>query len=259
MPRLILRVILLAMLSALVAACAARRPNMDDTRIFEIRDIGVTGNEGVPGGVLTGVRRQMQMAIDATEYAVPKVRAVMNVHVVSVERDGNGRARTELSVTVSDVASVQPVLVRSYLVLAFSERPRVSNAVIADAIASRLRYEFGLSLPPIRPVLRHDPALSTKLRAGIDVNADPIQPIVIPLKTAPVVGADQDPLLNSRTKVAPVEEPARIEPAIKTKKAAPAENALESGAKAKVTINPQPATETPDDDEPCVETLDQKC
>ena len=256
MLRLLLRVILMAMLSALVAACATRRANVDDARMFEIRDVGVTGNEGVPGGVLNGVRRQMELAIEATDYAVPKVRAVMNIHIVSVERDGAGRAQAEISVTVSDVASVQPVLVRNYLVLAFSERPRVSSAVIADAIASRLRFEFGLSMPPIRPVLQHDPALSTKLRTGIDVGTDPVQPIVVPLKTAPVVGADQDPLLNSRTKVAPIEEPARIEPAIKAKKTVPAENTLESGAKAKVTI--KPATEAPDD-EPCVETLEQKC
>lgn len=258
MPRLILRVILLAVLSALVAACAARRPTVDDTRMFDIRAVGVTGNEGVPGNVLTGIRSQMELAIESTVHAVPKIRAVMNIHIARVERDGNGRAQAELSVTVSDVASAQPVLVRSYLVLAFSERARVSNAVIADAIASRLRYEFALSLPPIRPVLRHNPALATKLRKGVDVDAKPIKPIVIPLKTAPVIGTDQDPLLNSKTKVAPVEEPAKIEPAIKAKTTVPAENALESGAKAKVTIKPQPSTDT-SDDEPCVETIEQKC
>jgi hypothetical protein len=156
------------------------------------------------------------------------------------------------------VASARPVLVRSYLVLAVSERERVSNAVIADAVAGRLRYEFALSMPPIRPVPKDGPALSTKLRTGVPVDAKPVRPIVIPLKTAPVVGADQDPLLNSKTKVAPVAEPAKIEPAIKSEKTVPAENALESGAKAKVTIKPQPSTET-SDDEPCVETLEQKC
>lgn len=258
MFRFILRVIVLAMLSALVVACAARRPQVDDTRMFDIRDVGVTGNEGVPAGVLTGIRQQMQLAIEATNHAVPKIRAVMNVHVVSVQRDGAGRAQAELSVTVSDVASVQPVLVRSYMVLAFSERARVSNAVITDAIASRLRYEFALSMPPIRPALQHDPALSTRLQTDGAVDTKPVKPIVVPLKTAPIVGADQDPLLNSKTKIAPVEEPAKVEPAIKVKKTVPAENALESGAKAKVTIKPQPSTEN-SDDEPCVETLEQKC
>lgn len=258
MLRFILRVIVLAMLSALVAACAARRPTMDDTRMFDIRDVGVTGNQGVPAGVLVGIRHQMQLAIEATTHAVPKIRAVMNVHVVSVQRDGAGRAQAEISVTITDVASVQPVLVRSYLVLAASERAQVSNAVITNAIASRLRYEFALSLPPIQPVLRHDPALSTRLRSDDAVVTKPVKPIVVPLKTAPVVGADQDPLLNSRTKIAPVEEPAKVEPAITVKKPVPAENALESGAKAKVTIKAKPAAET-SDDEPCVETIEQKC
>ena len=100
---------------------------------------------------------------------------------------------------------------------------------------------------------------------------------------ADVVGVDQDPMLNSHTRVAPAEEPARIEPAVKVEEKtnepvviektpvkkdvvkkdviqeAPAENALESGARAKVVIKPQVTQEAPADDEPCVETLDKKC
>jgi hypothetical protein len=263
MPRLILRAVLLAVLAALVTACGAGRQTVDPARMFEIRGIGVTANGGLPPGVIVGVRRQMELAIQSTAYAVPKIRAVMNIHLASVQRDSAGHAQAELSVTVSDVDTGQPVLVRSYLVPAFAERGRVSDAAIVDAIASRLRYEFGLSMPAIRPVLRHDPSLSTRLTTDWDPKQKQVKPIVIPLKTAPALGADQDPVLNSKTRMEPVEEPARIEPAINARKRAPAdqlpaENELESGAKAKVVIKPK-ASEESADDEPCVETLEKKC
>jgi hypothetical protein len=233
--------------------------------MFDVRGVGVTANGGVPGGVINGLGRQMQLAVDATTSPIPKVRSVMNIHIASVSRDRAGHAQAELSVTLSDVDSGQPVLVRSYLVLASSETSRISDAAIADAIASRLRYEYALSMPAIRQVVRHDPALSTRLKTEKPRREKAVKPIVIPLKTAPVVGADQDPVLNSRTKMEPVEEPAKVEPAVKVEKPAavekkPAADAtVESGAKAKVVIKPKAAEEAPADDEPCVETLDKKC
>lgn len=265
MYRLILRIVLLALLSAIVAACGTRpRQTVDTARMFEVRAVAITANGGVPGGVITGIERQMQLAIEATTGPMPRTRAVMNIHIASVSRDRTGHAQAEISVTLSDVASGQPVLVRSYLVLAASEGSRVSEAAIADAIASRLRYEYGLSMPAIRQVLRHDPALSTRLKSDRDRREKAVKPIVIPLKTAPVLGADQDPVLNSKTKVEPVEEPAKVEPAVKAEKPAqidqkPADANVESGAKAKVVIKPKATEEAPADDEPCVETLDKKC
>jgi hypothetical protein len=265
MYRLILRVALLALLSAIVAACGTRpRQTVDTARMFDVRGVGVTANGGVPAGVINAIERQMELAINATTSPIPKVRAVMNIHVASVSRDRGGRAQAEISVTLSDVGSGQPVLVRSYLILASSEGTRVSDAAIADAIASRLRYEYALSMPAIRDVLRHDPALSTKLKTDKARREKPVKPIVIPLRTAPVVGADQDPVLNSKTKIEPVEEPAKVEPAVKVEKPAqveekPASATVESGAKVKVVIKPKATEEAPADDEPCVETLEKKC
>jgi hypothetical protein len=207
------------------------------------------------------------LAIEATSYAVPMPHAVMNIHVVSVNKvrkDGAGRAETEISVMLSDVDSGQTVLARNYLILAFSERGRVSDAAIVGAVAARLRYEFALVTPAIRP-LRHDPRLSTRLKSNPGQIVNDEKPLVIPLKTAPVLGADQDPLLNSKTKVEIKQEPARVEPAMKVEKkkqpvaATPAENTLESGAKVKVVIKPKASEAAPADDEPCVETLDKKC
>jgi hypothetical protein len=268
MPRLFLRAALLALVAALLAACGTRpSQTVDPARMFEIRDVAVTANGGVPGGIITGVERQIKMAIEGTDHAIPRLRAVMNVHVAAVHRDNAGRAQAELSVTISDVGSGEAVLVRSYLVLAASERRRVSDAAIVDAIASRLRYEFGLSLPPIRPVVRHDPALSTRLKSSPARNDEEVKPIVIPLKTAPVLGADQDPVLNSKTRVEPVADPAKVEPAVKVEKMEPAAkttekataDTVETGAKVKVVIKPKAADSAPADDEPCVETLDTKC
>lgn len=265
MHRLVLRVALLALLSAMVAACGTRpRQTVDTARMFDVRAVGVTADGGVPAAVINGVGRQMQLAIDATTSPVPKLRAVMNIHIASVSRDRGGHGQAEVSVTLSDVESGQPVLMRGYLVLASSEGGRISDAAIADAISSRLRYEYALSMPAIRKVVRHDPAVSTRLKTERVRREKPVTPIVIPLKTAPVVGADQDPVLNSKTKVAPVEEPAKVEPAVKVEKPAatdqkPDDTTVESGAKAKVVIKPKPTQEAPADDEPCVETLEKKC
>ena len=264
MFRLVLRVILLSMLSALVAACAARpRQTVDTARMFELRAVGVTANGNVSGAIIRGVQRQTELAISATTYAMPKARAVINVHIAAVTRDNVGHAQADVTVTLSEVESAQPVLGRAYLIPVSSERARVRDAAIADAIATRLRYEFGLSMPPIRDVVQIDPAISTKLKQDAVPVKNPVKTVVIPLKTAPVLGADQDPVLNSRTKVEPAEEPAKVEPVIKVKPApVPEEKAseitVESGAKVKVVIKPKAPAESLDD-EPCVETLEQKC
>lgn len=265
MHRLILRVVLLALLSALVAACGTRpRQTVDTARMFDIRGVGVTADGGVPGAVISGLEWQMQRAVEATTSPIPKLRAVMTIHVASVSRDRAGRAQAEVSVTLSDVESGQPVLMRAYLVLASSEAGQVSDAAMAEAIASRLRYEYALSMPAIREVTRHDPTISTRLKPAGERLEKPVKPIVIPLKAAPLVGADQDPVLNSRTRVEPAEKPAKVEPVVKVDKPArkekkPADNAVETGAKVKVVIKPKAAEEAPADDEPCVETLDRKC
>lgn len=273
MPRLFLRVLFMTLLAAVLAACGtrARRP-VDPAKVFEIRAVGVTANGNVPAGVIAGIKARIEQSIEATASPMPRTPAVINVHIVSVQRDNAGHAQTELSVTVSEVTSAQPVLVRSYVILAFAERGRVKDAAIADAVASRIRYEYGLSTPAIKPVLRHDPALSTRIKPanGIEADDNQIKPIVIPLKTAPVLGADQDPMLNSKTKVEPVKEPVKVEPAVKAKSEtdvetpkkaapAPAESTVETGAKAKVVIKPRATDTAPADEEPCVETLDNKC
>jgi hypothetical protein len=268
MFRLTLRAVVLLVLSLALAACGTRqRQVVDPARLFEIRAVAVTANGRVPSGVISGIQRQINLAIEATSYAVPMPRAVMNVHVVSVEKvrnHGAGRAQTEISVMLTDVESGQTVLARNYMILAFSERGRVSDAAIVGAVAARLRYEFALVTPTIHPLV--NPRLSTRMKSDpgqIIVKQE--KPLVIPLKTAPVLGADQDPLLNSKTKVEIKPEPAKVEPAMKVEQkkqpvaATPAENSLESGAKVKVVIKPKATEAAPADDEPCVETLDKKC
>ncbi|CAN7317165.1 hypothetical protein [Rhizobium sp. LjRoot254] len=268
MFRLALRALVLLVLSLTLAACGTRsRQAVDPARMFEIRAVAVTANGRVPRRVISGIQQQINLAIEATSYAVPMPHAVMNIHVVGVDKvrsDGAGRAQTEISVMLSDVDSGQTVLARNYLILAFSERGRVSDAAIVGAVAARLRYEFALVTPTIRPLV--NPRLSTRMKSDpgrVVVREE--KPLVIPLKTAPVLGADQDPLLNSKTRIEIKPEPAKVEPALKAQEkkqplaATPAENTLESGAKAKVVIKPKASDTAPADDEPCVETLDKKC
>ena len=79
---------------------------------------------------------------------------------------------------------------------------------------------------------------------------------VIPLKQAPVLGADQDPILNSKTAVNPARQSAMKKEAVVTKPKQ-IDPSVEDGAKAKVVI--KATTAQPAADEPCVETLDKKC
>ncbi|MDO6963104.1 hypothetical protein [Rhizobium alvei] len=275
MLRLVTRVVLFCMLALSLAACAAKPKRMVALEVYDIRDVTVTANGGVSHKLLTGIKSQMDQAIAATVRPVPLPRVVMTVRIVGTTLaqgiDGV-RGQSEVSVMLSEVTSGHPVEVRNFQIFGFANNLRSADIALADAIASRLRMEYKLAIAPIRTLATEPaPVLSTRMRSDkIDIEPE-AKPVVVPLKTAPVIGADKDPMLNSRTKVEPAKEPAAIAPVEKKAEQPKAseENALESGAKAKVVIMPKPATEStpekkpadvaPAADEPCVETLEKKC
>ena len=269
MLRLFVHLLTCVVFAAALSACASRPRQVPEIQqVYEIRAVVVTANEGVPRPLLRNIKLGMDRAIKGNVRPVPLPRAVMSIHVVNVGREpaGDGlRTQTELSVTLTDVPSGQPVLVRSFLVYSFSLDKRGADASAAEAITSRLRVEYALLQPSIRrPPVYVAPRLSTRMATDVEpVVVKVNRPIVIPLKSAPVIGADQDPLLNSKTRIAP-EDTVKPAKAVvddttpkKIEKAVPAENALESGAAAKVVIMPKPADTNAD--EPCVETLEKKC
>lgn len=298
---LFLRVVVIFAAGLLLTACGTRPKSLPEaTQIYEVRAALVTGNAGSPKKLMSAIQDRLDDAIAATVRPTPMPRAVMTVHVVGVQQvptEDGLQTQTEISVMLSDVVSGHPVHVRSYLVLSLSVDRRAANWAAAEAIAARLRYEYRLNQPPIVKRLTHDPRLSTQIRPSLPTTEQQTQPaaeqdykpVVIPLKNAPVVGADQDPLLNSKTPVAGQATPAKVpqaglNDAAQPDAAAPA--TVEDGAKAKVVIMPKkseapaspeigaqaeaapqttPATNQQsapapaDDGEPCVETLEKKC
>ena len=262
---LLLRAFAIAFLSLTLAACGTRpKPLPEVQRIYDVRAVVVTANAGISRSLMRGIKLRLDKAIRDTVRPIPMPRAVMNIHIVGTSRaagyDGN-RTETEISVTLTDVPSGQAVLVRSFLVYGFSLTERNADNAAAEAIAARLRVEYALAQPVLRQTPDYTPRLSTRMKgANEPVVVREERPIVIPLRTAPAIGADQDPVLNSKTKITH-EKKQIVEPKAKPKAAdpVPAENVIESGAKAKVVIRPKPADSAPAADEPCVETMDKKC
>jgi hypothetical protein len=266
---LFLRGLFVASLGIVLAGCGTRpKPVPDVQQVYEIRNVAVTANAGISRALIRGIKLRMDKAIADTVRPAPLPRAVMNINIVDVSRlqglDGT-RTETEISVALTDVPSGQALLVRNFLVYSFSINRGDADESAAEAISSRLRVEYMLTQPVIRKAPIVAPKFSTRMSddedrpAVVKVKKEEKKPIVVPLKTAPVIGADQDPVLNSKTKVTPANQDAKVK-ADAEKKAAdagPADNAVEDGAKVKVVIKPKAAT--PAADEPCVETMDKKC
>lgn len=262
----LLRMLFILSIAVGLSACASGPKPMPQVQdIYDIRDVAVTANSGIPRRLITGIAVRMKTSIDSTFRPAPLPRAVMNINVVGMNSspsiDGN-RSETEVSVTLTDVPSGQAMMVRNFLVYSFAIKSRDASESAAEAIAARLRVEYSLAQPLIRKPRPSSPDISTRMTDDtlVPITRSRTGPVIVPLETVPVVGADQDPILNSKTNVdgtLPAQKAAI--PASKAVEQAsqPAANAIEEGAKVKVVIGSkagQPAA-----DEPCVETMDKKC
>lgn len=271
MARQLLRLFTALLAILTLASCGARQQPLEDIpRNLEIRDVVVTAGDGVSPSVLRNTQNQLKKAVQQTVRPVPMPRAVMQVHVaeISYDRAYDGfTALAGVNVVLADVESGLVILNRDFAIQAFAFDRRGLNNATVEAIVSRLRIEYALRQPEIRQPVVYVPQLSTRMRNDEPTLAkhEPVEPVqvVLPLKNAKRVGADADPILNSKTKVDPEKAPAKavVLPGakLKTDNAVPTENALESGANAKVTIQPKAVETAPADDEPCVETMDKKC
>jgi len=150
---LMLRAVAIAFLGILLAACGTRPRPTEIERVYEIRAVMVTANGGVSRTLMRGIKTRLDKAVHNTVRPVPMPRAVMNIHIVGTARgegyDGT-RMQTEVSVTLTDVPSGQPVLVRSFLVYSFSLSKGDADDAAAEAVAARLRVEYALAQPVIR-------------------------------------------------------------------------------------------------------------
>jgi hypothetical protein len=257
---LLLRAIVVAIVGISLSACGTQpKPAPDVLQVYDIRSLSVTGNTGITQKLILGVQKRLDRSIQDTVRPAPLPQALMNVNVVGTQRmegyDGF-RSETQVSVTLTDPATGQPLQPRGYLVYSFSISERDADDSAAEAIAARLRAEYSLSQPTIRKA--SSPRVSTQMNDTtlVPIEANTTLPVVVPLKTAPALGADQDPLLNSKTKVAP--DATMAGPILNQKKVNDTSKvAVDDGAKAKVVFKTKPAL--PAADEPCVETMDKKC
>jgi hypothetical protein len=275
MLRLSLRAFFFIALAIGLAACAARpRPVEDIPRAVEIKAVVVTAAADVAPALMRNTQTQLRKAIDNTVRPVPMPRAVMQVHIAEVARgrayDGV-TAQASLTVVLADIDSGIAILNRPYVVPAFAFNQRSLNNALVEAIVARLRVDFGLSQPVLRELPQRRERLSTRMQTEEPalVKHEEVAPVVVPLKAVKRIGTDEDPVLNSRTKLTVEDKPAKAvvlpDAKVRTDDAAAPENALESGAKAKVTIQPKVAVQPKDveaepaGNEPCVETMDKKC
>lgn len=271
MASLLLR-LFTAMLALLaLASCGARQQSVEDIpRNLEIRDVVVTAADGISPAVLRNTQSQLKKAVNQTIRPVPMPRAVMQVHIAEIKygRAYDGfTAIAGVNVVLADVESGLMILNRDFAIQAFAFDERSIKNATVEAIVARLRVEYSLRQPEIRQPAVYVPQISTRMRNDEPLLAkhEPVEPVqvVLPLKNAKRVGADADPILNSKTKVDPAKQPAKAvvlpDAELKTDNAIPAANAIEAGANAKVTIKPKAVEAAPADGEPCVETMDKKC
>jgi hypothetical protein len=214
-----LRALVVVATGLMLSSCGTRPKTLPDVRqIYEIGGAVVTANAGIPKELLLGVQSRMDMAIAATVRPVPMPRAILALHVVCISREPGVdglRTETEISAMLTDVISGHPLEVKSFLVMSFSLDRTSADISAAEAIAARLRYEYSLNQPALRNSAIDRAALATRMNGQPPAQTFApseldTRPIVIPLRNAPVVGVDQDPMLNSKTNAAPELAPASV-------------------------------------------------
>jgi len=262
MSRLPVRAFVILMFAVALTACGTRpKPAPEELQVYDIRGATVAAKPGIPTALIRGIKMRLDRSIHDTIRPDALAPAIMNVAVLGVTTipgyDGT-RTETQVSVTLADPSTGQPIYGKTFTVSSFSISDRDAADLAAEAVVGRLRIEYQLSQPVIQPTPASTPRLSTRLRDDTLVPIDNRKADVIPLKQARVVGADQDPILNSKTTVTPVKHQVTIvkkQPVVsKPKQADPT---VEDGAKAKVVFKAK--TTKPAADEPCVETMDKKC
>ena len=268
MSRPVLRLLTATLALLALAGCGVRQQPVEDIpRSFDIRAVSLTAAEGVSPAILRNTRVQLTHAVRETVRPVSMPRAVLQVHIAEIRRgrayDGF-TALAGVNVVMADVDTGFVILNRDFAIQAFAFNERALDNATVEAIVSRIRVEYGLRQPEIREPRAAEPRISTRMATDEPLLAkhEPVEPVqVLPRNAMKHIGADADPMLNSKTRMSGEKNPEKAValPAAKKDAAAPAENALEAGANAKVTIKSGATAVAPADGEPCVETMDSKC
>ncbi len=267
MLRSIISFFLLIAIAVSVTACGTRVKRIDQPQpLFDIRKSIVTADVNIPPKIITGIQTRLDAAISATIRPVELPQVVMSVHVNSITKGlgiQQGRSEANVTVVLSDVTDGHSFQAVGFSVYSFTLDQAAADEALAEAISGRIRFLYVLMTPKIRTQIYQQPAISTRL------NTDPAdRPMVIPAAQVKRIGANADPILNSKTVI---KDQTPLQAVVPDQ---PQSNAIEDGAAGKVVIQPQsgdqsnstletqsevPGEGMDDGSEPCVETLETKC
>jgi hypothetical protein len=140
-----------AVICAALAACTLL-PDQDNLRSrgYDVRQVAVLGAANVPLVIVDRVNKQLQQSIAATRYDDVRPRVVITVNILKVQKD-MGIHKTD---------NIASVLVKATYVDNGTEAGEggfevstqalnsdVADQALAEKIAGRVRYLFGLARP----------------------------------------------------------------------------------------------------------------
>lgn len=248
MARHILRAFVILLVGLMVVSCAAMKHYYRDERLplYDVRDVAVLSSRPVSYALIQGVDTRVSDAIAATVRRQALPRVVLSVKIDRVIKgagERRDRNEAEFSVDVASVDSGALIASGSFKAVSYSMTVQTADENLAEDIAARIRYAFGLTTPSILKVRR---------------------PPVLP----PIASADSTDYqlpavttglgLNTDDGVEPV---AKVERKPKPVDTQPASSDLESGAKGAITIKPVVSGDgaAAGATQPCVATAGTTC
>jgi hypothetical protein len=177
--------------------------------VYYVRNVTVIADARMPRDLLSGVDARISAAIAATRPPTAAERVVLMVKINRLDQGEGARrrmGRAHFTVTATSVDTGEPVAEGSYVVNASTDDPRYALGSLAEEIAARIRIEFSLSAPVVRPIPVPRPTISTLLKTDPVVASAPT-PQALPRASGP-----QRPLPSPA-----VATPAAAEPAVAPK------------------------------------------
>jgi hypothetical protein len=155
--------------------------------VYYVRNVTVIADARMPRDLLSGVDARISAAIAATRPPTAAERVVLMVKIDRLDQGEGARrrmGRAHFTVTATSVDTGEPVAEGSYVVNASTDDPRYALGSLAEEIAARIRIEFSLSAPVVRPIPVPRPTISTLLKTDPVVASGPT-PQALPRASGP--------------------------------------------------------------------------
>lgn len=251
MACLLFRAVVFGLAGLAMASCSSMERRLQPPPVYDVREVAVIADQKISRSLIRGVDRRVSDAIAATHRQMPLPRVVLTVTINDVN---NGTAKltsmNEATFTVNATAvdNNEVVATGTFKVFSQATEPSAAYQMLAEEIAGRVRFAFGLTTPSVARAVR---PISTTTDSGMP-DADGL-PAALPGDAANgTVSQTAEPI---QTEVLSV----------------PASSNVETGAKAKILLAPAGDTSAvvPADGAkvtdpsagtgPCVVTATQSC